>query len=146
MSLTIEFYTNESDRRVASKSLTSIASKTCELKGDCDIVRPVIIVTGDAATYASCNYMYISAFNRYYFASVRSLPGGLLEISGECDILSSAWAAGLGDLSAVIDRQENAWNLYLNDGTFQAYANDQVVTKEFSDGFTNPCYVMVCAG
>lgn len=146
MSVTVKFYTNNSDRKTAAKTLDLIASKDCDLKGDCSITNPVLIVTGDAATYAACNYMEIADFNRYYFAEVTSLPGGLLEIRGEVDVLSSAWANGLADLDAVIDRQEANYNLYLNDGTFQAQANDQVVTKEFSSGFSSPSYVLIVAG
>ena len=145
MSLTVKFYTNNSDKRVAVKNLTEITSKDCELKGDCSITDPVLIVTGDAATYSLCNYMYIAAFHRYYFAEVTSLPGGLLQISGKVDALSSAWPYIKGS-KCVIERQQENFNLYLNDGTFQAYANDQVVTKEFSAGFSSPAYVLIVAG
>lgn len=145
MSLTVKFYKNLSDKRVASKSLTEIASKSCELKGDCSITSPVLIVRGDASTYAECNYMYIESFKRYYFATVTALPGGLLEIRGECDVLSSAWPY-IKDLNGIIERQQELFNLYLNDGTFKAYANDQVVTKEFSGGFSTPSYILIVAG
>lgn len=145
MSLTVNFYTNNSDKRAVVKDLTEIADKSCELKGDCSITDPVLIVTGDAATYSLCNYMYIAAFHRYYFAEVTSLPGGLLQISGKVDVRSSAWPY-IKDLDAVLERQQENFNLYLNDGTFQAYANDQVVTKEFSSGFSSPAYVLIVAG
>lgn len=143
--ITVNFYTNTSDKRCVSKNLTSIASKSCRLKGDCDIVHPVLIVTGDAGDYSACNYMDIADFGRSYFATVRSLPGGLLEISGECDVLSSAWDA-IKTQPAVIDRNEKEYNLYLADGTFQAYANSRVITKNFSGGFSTPSYVLVTSG
>lgn len=147
MSVLIDFYTNNSPANKANKSLDLIASKSCELKGDVSIQTPTLIVSGDAATFASCNYFAIGAFNRLYFlTSCVSLPGGLLEITGDCDVLTSAWALGLAAKEAVIARQEEDFNLYLNDGTFQAYANDSVVTKEFSAGFTTPSYVLVVAG
>lgn len=146
MSLTINCYKNLSDRRKAAKELELIETKTAELKGDVNIVSPVLILTGDAATYAECNYIEIPAFNRYYFAEFTANPGGILTATCNCDVLSSAWAHGLQDLQAVVARQQEEFNLYLNDGTFQAYANDQVVTKEFSAGFSTPAYVLVVAG
>ena len=146
MSVEVKCYTNLSDRRKADKALTLVDNKSCEFKGDVSIVNPVLIVTGDAATYASVNYVEIADFNRCYFASCRSLTGGLIEISCTCDVLTSAWKHGLKDLEAIIARQQEEYNLYLNDGTFQSYANDQVVTKEFSSGFSTPAYVLIVAG
>ena len=146
MSITLKCYKNLSDRRVAAKDLTLIANKDVELKGDVDEVSPVLIITGDAAAYAGVNYVEIPAFKRYYFATCESLPGGLIRISCDCDVLSSTWAHGLKNRTAIIARQEFDWNLYLNDGTFQAYANDQIQTKEFSSGFSSPSYVLIVAG
>ena len=147
MSLTITFYTNKSDRRKVKKDLTTVKTATsCLLKDNCEITAPVITVEGSASTFASVNYMYIPAFNRYYFASVRALSNGLVEVTGKVDILSSAGANGLLTHTAIIARQQEKFNLYLNDGTFQAYANDKVVTKEFSSGFSTPSYVLVVAG
>lgn len=150
--ITVEFYIATGDPKRVTKDLTLIASKSCELKGDCSIHSPVLIVKGDAATYALCNYLYIPSFKRYYWVSeVVSIPGGMLRVTcGKCDVLSSAWGY-IRDLDAVIDRQQDAWNLYLNDGTFQAQANDLVQTKEFTlaageHGFDGPGYVIVIAG
>ena len=147
MSIQIDFYTNNSQPNKAVKDLDLIASKQCELKGDVSLQNPTLIVSGDAADYAPCNYFAISDFNRLYFlTSCTSIPGGMVEVTGEVDVLTSAWALGLASKEAVIARQESEYNLYLSDGTFQAYANDIVVTKEFSAGFGTPSYVLVVAG
>lgn len=143
--LSVYLYTNTSDKRVVAKSLTNQITKSCKLKGDCSILNPVLILTGDAGDYSLVNYMYIPDFHRYYFCTVRALTGGLLEVTGEVDVLSSAWPY-IANEEAVIDRQETEYNVYLNDGTFQAYAYDQVITKNFSGGFTSPGYVLVVAG
>ena len=146
MSVTVNFYTNLSEARRAQKSLTLIDAKNCELKGDVDLLNPRLIVTGDAATYAACNYFSIPAFNRSYFLTgIVAVPGGMLEISGEVDKLSSAWPYLTGK-RVIVERQENDYNLLLNDGTFQAYANDKVITKDFPQGFDSPAYVLIVAG
>ena len=145
----VDLYEMTSDKRVADKSMTLIYQKDCKLKGDVDLTNPVLILSGNGETYATINYMYIPKFKRYYFLDPpRILPGenGLVEISGHCDVLTTAWNSGLKSLDAIIDRQECYYNLYLNDGTFQACANDNVVTKEFPDGFSSPAYVLVVAG
>ena len=147
MSVTVTLYKNLSDRKRAQKDLTTIAQESCTFKGDVDVYAPVLLFEGDAETYAKdVNYMYIDAYRRFYFCKVRSLPGGLVELSGTCDVLTSAWALGLPTLRAVIARQENNYNLYLNDGTLKAYANDQIQTLEWPQGFSTPKYVCIVAG
>lgn len=143
--VTVNFYTNKSDRRQAVKTLEDQIIKTCEFKGDVSVTDPVLIVTGDADDYAFVNYMSIPVFGRSYFCTCRALPGGLIEVTGRVDVLSSAWSL-LQNKRAIVARQSEAYNLLLNDGTFQAYANDQVVTKEFSSGFSSPAYVLIVAG
>ena len=145
----VYLYEMTSDRRVADKTKTLKYTKDCTLKGDVDLQNPTLILSGDVANYATINYMYIPDFGRYYFLDPpRVLPGenGLVEVSGRCDVLTTAWMSGLKNLDAIIDRQESYYNLYLNDGTFQACANDNVVTKEFPYGFSTPKYVLVVAG
>lgn len=146
MSIKLYVYCNTSDRRRPVKELELIAEKDIDLKGDVDVQSPVLLITGDAATYARANYIYIPDFKRYYFAEFTSVPGGMIEARCRRDVLSSAWAHGLQNCTAIIARQEEEFNLLLNDGTFQAYANDQVVTKEFTGGFSTPAYVLVVAG
>lgn len=149
----VDLYEMTSDRRVAAKSTTLIYQKDCTLKGDVDLRNPAFILSGNVETYATINYMYVPKFKRYYFVDPpRVLPGenGLVEITGHCDVLSTAWASGLKSLDAIVDKQETYYNLYLNDGSFQACVNDIVQTKEFTlgtgEGFGSPGYVLVVAG
>ena len=149
----VNLYEMTSDRRRAMKNKTLIYTEDCKLLGDVDVQRPTLILQGDVANYATINYMYIPVFGRYYFLDPpRVLPGenGLVEISGTCDVLSTAWEMGLGSLDAIIDKQETFYNLKLNDGSFQACVNDIVQTKEFTigtgEGFGSPGYVLVVAG
>lgn len=146
MSVTLTLYHNASDKRVLDKNLTQYAQKDIQLKGDVDVINPVLIVTGEADEYAAVNYFHVSSFGRYYFVTgIRALPGGLIELSGHCDVLTSSKSLIL-PAYAVVERNETFYNLYLNDGTFQACANDKVVTKEFSAGFSTPEFVLILAG
>lgn len=146
MSVRLNLYVNKSDKRRVEKDLQLMKEIDVELKGDVDVANPVMILSGDVNEYAALNYAQIGAFGRYYFLEPpRSLPGGLVEISGHVDILSTC-ALQLWNADAIIERQETFYNLYLNDGTFQAQCNDKVVTKEFSAGFSTPSYVLILAG
>lgn len=146
MSVRVNLYFNRSDRRVVEKDLQLMAEKDVELKGDVDVAHPTLILTGDAGDYAGYNYMQIGKFGRYYFLDPPlALPGGMVEITGHVDILSTC-KDQLYSSYAIVERNETFYNLYLNDGTFQAQCNDKVVCKEFTGGFSSPSYVLILAG
>lgn len=150
MSVKLTLYHNNSDKRVLNKNLVQYAEKDIQLKGDVDVIDPVLIVTGEADEYSGVNYFHIDKFGRYYFMTgIRALPGGLMEITGHADVLTSSRSLILPN-EAIIDKQETYYNLYLNDGSFQACVNDIVQTKEFTigagEGFGSPSYVLVVAG
>ena len=50
------------------------------------------------------------------------------------DYLSSWWNS-VKENTAVIARQENKYNLYLNDPEWKIYTNKQVLTRQFPSGF-----------
>lgn len=145
MSVTVNFYKNLSDRRVAEKVLELVSSKSCNITDDISVINPVLTVEGDLATWSQVNYMTVPAFNRSYFITVTNIGGGQLQINGTVDVLSSCIGYIQGR-PAVVRRSENFFNLYLADGTFKAYANERVQTKSFSAGFSTPAYVLVLSG
>ena len=61
------------------------------------------------------------------------------------DVLAS-WQTPLKSLDAVIARNENRYNLYLQDGFFKTYQNPHVSIKPFSGGFTDHTYILAVAG
>lgn len=113
--MNVKFYNSQSDKRVLSKSLSSLASMDCDLKENCSIINPTIIVARKNLTqYASCNYMYIPSFRRYYFVTASALVGDMVEIRGHVDVLMT-YASGIRGLYATVLRQENIYNDYLID-------------------------------
>lgn len=51
------------------------------------------------------------------------------------------------DHDAIIARQENQWNLFLNDGgTFKVRQDSRIIQKEFPNGFSGGSYVMIVSG
>ena len=146
MSFSVILQTNSSPKNQLTKTLTNVLSVTGELKEESSLVDPVITVQTPVSTVVSANYMTIAAFGRSYFINdIVSIRNGLTEIHGHCDVLST-YAAGIRANEAIIYRQENDWNLYLDDGSFQVYNNPLVLTRPFPSGFSTLEFVLAVAG
>lgn len=140
--------TNSSEVNKIGKSLTSQGWFTGTLRGECSVMNPTVQLSGfSASDVDDVNYMYIEDFGRFYFVNdIRSIRNGLWEISGHVDVLETYSTQILAN-SAIIQRQENRYNLYLDDGQFKAYANPQVVIKKFPSGFSsNGNYLLLVVG
>jgi hypothetical protein len=141
-------YTNNSDNKVVTKNITTLATIQGTLRSDCSIIDPVITVSDSVmnnAMAAACNYAKIAQFGRYYYVNNIVSTGKFWEIHMHVDVLAS-FQTPLKALDAVIARQETKYNLYLNDGFFKTYQNPHVSIKPFPNGFTEQFYVLSVAG
>lgn len=146
MSFDIKLQTNTSEKNSLTKKLTDVKTVSGVLKDTTSIVDPVILIEMDLADAVKVNYLTISIFERSYFVNnVKSVRQGLVEFTCHVDVLTS-FADAIKKNSAIIKRQENKWNLYLNDGTFKIYQNPNVLTKAFPSGFTTQEFVLAVAG
>ena len=50
------------------------------------------------------------------------------------------------NMEAIIKRQENNYNLYLDDGIFKAYQNTKHKLLKFPNGFSDFSYILALAG
>ena len=142
----LNLYTNNSADNVVTKSITLLTTMTGTLRENCSIMDPVITVENiNNAIAAVCNYAFIPQFARYYFVRNITLSGKLWIISMHVDVLAS-FQTPLKSLDAVIARNENRYNLYLQDGFFKTYQNPHVSIKQFPAGFTNHSYILAVAG
>ena len=129
----IKIYNNTSEKVKVGKTLTNVRDISGELKEACDIINPVIIISGE--NLSSYNYLYIPIFNRYYFITdIKVIRNNLWEISCHCDVLET-YKNEIKSQKAIVARQENKYNLYLNDPEWKVYTNKQVLTREFPSGF-----------
>lgn len=144
----VSFYQNTSENYRIDKSLIGKYTESCTLKDGCSIENPEILIA-NANNMSDCNYMYIPDFNRYYFVTdIVSVRDGLWLISGHVDVLMS-FKNEIKACTATFKRQENLFNLYLDDPEFRTYNNSEIVTKVLSggDGLTkNMNYILVTAG
>ena len=146
MAFNISLQVNNSERERLSKSIDDILTVSGVLKEETSIIDPVIMIECDLNAVKNCNYMTIPAFGRSYFVNnIRSIRNGLVEFSCHVDVLSS-FANQIRDNTAIVRKQENDWNLYLNDGSFKVYQNPNVLTKAFPSGFTTQEFILAVAG
>lgn len=146
MSFSIILQRNNSEKNKVDKTLTTIATMTGTLKNETSIIDPVIIFETSLSDLKNCNYCTISEFGRSYFVNnIRSVRNGLVELTCHVDVLST-YKSQIREQFAIVKRQQENWNLYLNDGSFKVYQNPMVLTKQFPAGFTTPSFVMAVAG
>ena len=146
MSFDIHLMRNSSPKNQLDKSLTNITTATGTLKEDTSIIDPVIKIQCSMDSVRNCNYMYVPNFGRYYFVTdIRSITNSIVEFTAHVDVLTT-YAGQIRGNTAIVKRQENRWNLYLDDGTFNIYQNPHVLTKNFPSGFNTQEFVFAIAG
>lgn len=145
----INLYENTSENYVVSKNITMKDSmQNCILKDNTSVENPVILVRANA-NISGYNYMYIPDFHRYYYIEeIVSVQNGLWELHGHVDVLQT-YGNAIRSQTATCKRQENLFNVYLDDPEFKTYNNADIVTKVFTGGtgFTKDMkYILVVAG
>lgn len=146
MSFSIILQRNNSESIRVSKSIDAIMTVSGTLKEDTSIINPVIKIQCDLSDVTRCNYLTIPSFGRSYFVNdIKSITDNIAEFSCHVDVLST-YADGIRSNNAIIKRQENLWNLYLNDGSLKVYQDPYVITKEFPLGFNTQNFVLAVAG
>lgn len=144
--MTIKLYNNLSDKIVVDKNITQQGSDvTGTLRENCSIIDPVIKMSAIGTYLLSSNYAYISEFGRYYYITNIVCVGDLFEVHMHVDVLMS-FRGDIRTNSAVISRQENQYNLYLQDGVFKTYSQPHYEIKQFGTGFTDFQFVFCVAG
>lgn len=132
----LTLYTNKSDSNVVDKNLTQVIQLEGTLRESTSIVNPVFTVAMESPS--NVNYIYCPAFNRYYYVTdVVSVVTGLWAFSCHVDVLMS-YRANIRSLSAIIARQENEYNLYLDDDQLITTCKRQYWTKAFETRVVPP--------
>lgn len=146
MAFDISLQMNNSEPERITKEISTIVTVSGSLRGETSIIDPVIIIDIDLSACVNCNYLSIPTFGRSYFVTnIKSIRNGLVEFTCHVDVLSS-FANQILSNTCIIKKQENEWNLYLNDGSFKVYQNPMVLTKNFPSGFSTQEFVLAVAG
>ena len=129
----IQLFSMTSEKNRLGKSKTAITTLSGSLRNQCNILTPSIVIEYLPPT--TFNYFYIPEFSRYYFVTnITYITNSIVEITGSVDVLDS-YEQQIRANSAVIQRQENVYNLDLYDKSFLTQQNTQLQVKQFPQGF-----------
>lgn len=141
----IILYYNDSEKIKLDKELREIGTIEGRLFQNTSITKPNIMFDLDSAVF-SANYLYIPQFNRYYFITdVVNVSANKWQIQARVDVLTS-FKSAIRENTAIIERQENEYNLYLDDKYYRAYQNEDVQYKKFSGSLPTDKYILVVNG
>src|SRR5574344_754909 len=145
--MNVSIYKNTSDNLRVSKSLTLLKTlKGVQFFEESSILTPRLLLKYDEILFVA-NYMYVPKFNRYYYITdIANINGNEMSIPGQVYVLQT-YEKELRGSTAVVDRQEKKYNLYLNDSQFKVYNYTRTNTVPFPIGFPNEgTYVLTVAG
>lgn len=149
MSLTVTFKrctspVNKFDKTFASGTETF----SVVLKEGTDIFKPTFILQS-SSMLSDFNYIDGSSFSgrQYFITDVRSIGNNRYEVDAKTDVLST-WKNEIRTNDAVLRRQENIYNLYLDDPEFHVYNYENIQTLQFPANSFNKAlnYVFVVNG
>lgn len=145
MSFSINLMNNQEELNKISKNPSSVMTLNGNLREDTSIIDPVILIEYNG-TLTNVNYAYIAEFHRYYFITqIESVRTGLWRVHMHCDVLKT-YAQGILGCQCVVARNENKFNLLLNDSYFKVYSNPRVQVLNFPNKFSGETYVLVMKG
>ena len=144
MSITIDLYNNSSPINAMEKSLSSIASLTGNLREESNVIDPTILIERDSI--ANVNYAYIPEFNRYYFVTeIESVRTKIWRLHLHVDVLVT-YRTKIRQNRGLINRQQNYYDLMLDDGVFRCKQNPRIYRYDFPNGLGDFNYILITAG
>lgn len=139
----IYLYKNKSGNNTIGKTLELVATLSGTFRDAVDVHNVTVRINRSSPDF---NYLYIPDFGRcYYVDSITVVRTGVLDVVCSVDPLNSFKAEILNN-NAIIDKQANVYNLYLNDDSLKVYQNPLYSTHLFTAGFSGYEYVLLVAG
>ena len=144
--MNITLYKNMSEYNDVDKDLTTLGAVTGTLREGSSMLDPVINFSGLSTYIANLNYAYIQEFGRYYYVSdVEYVRNDLWRVSMHVDVLYT-YRTQIRNNYAIIERNENLYDLKLNDGLFRTQQNPRIAQYPFPSGFNTWNFVLAVAG
>lgn len=129
--MTIILYQNLSESNKVDKNLTNQINLVGNLRRSSSIIDPVFEIEKTYIDVPSFNYIYVVEWNKYYYVTnIVSLNTKLWQISCHVDVLMT-YRNEIRQQYGIIARQENLYNLYLDDDKFLVNSQRMYVTKSF---------------
>lgn len=144
--MNVNLQVNSSDVNHINKNVTDVLTASGYLRESSSVMNPVIMLECSISSVAGCNYMTIPDFGRsYYITEMESVRSNLVRVTGKVDPLYTYRNQILAN-TGIIKRQQNLWNLYLDDGVFKVYNNPNILTRAFPSGFSAMSFILAVAG
>lgn len=139
-----------STKRPAVGDTTKLEISNAQLKEDTSVISPTILLSPKINNITlgpgGYNYMYIPAWNRYYFISDWRYVGGIWEIDCTVDVLAS-FKTEIGNTSAYVLRASGASNGDIIDQLYPTKTNMQLTKVNVSNSWygvapSGGCYII----
>ena len=145
MSFSISLQNNSSPINKIGKAISTITTVTGDLKNESNVLKPEILIECDSSIL-SANYMTIGELHRKYFIEeIQSVRTNLWLVQARVDVLDT-YASQILSNPAVILRQENNFDLLLNDGVFKCKQDPRIFYRKFPSGLGDFNYILITQG
>lgn len=130
--MTLTFYNISDAPNVVNKTIgEGVTIDTVHPVENCDMLNPSFILNNSTAA-TTYNYVYVSAFGRYYFITGRQLiRGSRVLINCAVDVLYT-YSASISNCIGTITRSENPKSKNIHDSKFPLIAKMGLVQTFFS--------------
>lgn len=122
--MTVILYRNRTDNRYLTKDIVDAKTlSNVAIYDDNSIVEPILKVQASTIIADKYNYAYVQEFGRYYYIKNTTVSNGYILLNLKCDVLKT-YSSQIRACRAIIKRNENNFNFYLNDNQFKTLAYD----------------------
>lgn len=105
-------------------------------KSNTDKDTPALELAYNADLYNNANYAYCVDTGYYYYLTEPNCADNRLYYSAEVDLLMT-YSEDIRKMGAIIARQENSFNTYIEDNRVAVFANKKVNAIKFPNGFSD---------
>lgn len=139
----VNLYNNESPANKISKNITLLAALEGQLRGEANIVSPVIRIFNNS--FPAFNYARIPLFNRYYFLKdVKQVRTDIWDILLQSDPLMSF---NINSVSGILIEGKNGGSDYLEHRHFVRNVKSKTNIINFPNGLLDSGeYILITAG
>lgn len=142
--MTIKLYLNNSAPNACNKELSNEATVSGYVRDATSLLNPTLIIERDSPV--GFNYFMVPEFERYYFLTgVSTVVNGLVSITGTVDV-AMTYVNQFKEWDCVVRRNENTYNMLLDDGVFKAYQNSKHKVIAFPREMSDYSFILALGG
>lgn len=130
-------YFNKSPRNKIIKTLTNQNQITIRYKEDTSIFKPDLMIS-NSIVISNYNYIHVGGnIDRFYYIESYEMSQQYYILHCKEDVLMS-FKPDIFNTECIIAKNENNFNLFLDDNKMKLYNKERILTKPFLDNGGNP--------